>query len=329
MPLTDYPGSFKKMSEAISALGPTSTSLIKEESLRKWGALIEITGMPDIRDLQTKLETMRDTSNVLISLTPAGEDYVINESKQFEYFVSRILCNGKPRYQPLFSYLDINSVQEAITVINNVFEQVCNAVMSLGCNEMCQNDCHFRSCPYVFSDNPRVCTMMVRAYEMFSVIKMYMDYIDRYRVVLITKLSCDLLCDDLSDSDFSRKVIIDINKSLLYLLEKYNGAYDTAEEILSRIKFKDAPRNGCCFNLYDYILQITQRVINRTGYRLIYPQYYWRNFDNSNKNGKYPYKTKGNGFKRIIKLAEIDDINNNTVVLPLAEIMRQDTESKT
>lgn len=320
--LTNYADSgFKSIAEAVSIFGPTSTSLIKEESLRRWGALVEISGIHDIHELQRELETMENTENVSVYLTPAGEDYVINESKQFEYFVSRIIDNDSPRYKPLFSYLSIDTVENAIAVIKDVLSQVRNAVRSLEWHPECLRTCDIKNCPKVFSQRPRVCTRIIKSYEMFAVIKMYMDYIDRYRVVLVTKLCWELSDRSSPDNNLSADAIIKINNKLLGLLEQYNACYDSIEQILSNVMTQEKHSDGHELNLYEYILQITQAVIEVTHYRIIYPQYYWRIFGETVKTGYYPYKTMNGGFSRIISMAQITEINDQTTVFPLAKIM--------
>lgn len=287
---------FEDAADAIIALGPVSCNRIREEALRKWGALVNISGINAAQDIgQTLKMAMKDdklAKEIILELTPAGKDYVLNESKQFEYFLFRITDDdGNSRFKPLFSYLSVEDVDTAVEAISEVYAVILDYVKKFDVDcpkKLCYD---LRHCTNCYADDPVLCMTMLRAFDLFSIFKLIVDYIDRYRCVLIASLLQNV------NRGYELSAVKRANEKLLKYLTKFIGLYDIMEECLNTHEF-----NGK--TLYKYLLQITGAVVDATRYHIIWPYYYSLYLPQNKENKCYPFKSGSANFIRVVEIAK-------------------------
>lgn len=276
--------SFADIADVVIALGPISCNRIREEALRKWGALIDISGIDHekgiIEGLKDALTEDDQAAQIQISLTPAGKDYVLHESKQFEYFLFRITDDkGKRIYKPLFSYLQFEDVQNAQEAISQVYSAVESYIGDFDMDCPVSGTCELKNCEKCFSEDPMLCMTIIRAFDFFSIIRQHINYIDRYRCVLITNL---LHKANRGQDHFEFSDLVEINKincNLIDLLAKYMGLYDRME-----VRLKAIEMNGD--NLYNHILNIVGGIVDYIGSNDIIPIYH---LPSKNNLSGYPF----------------------------------------
>lgn len=296
---------FKDIADVVIALGPVSCNKIREEALRKWGALISISGISSDKgiseEIKCALKEDKRAAKIQLNLTPAGRDYVLNESKQFEYFLFRITDDkGNRLYKPLFSYLEMNDVQDALKAISAVYTAVQSYAedFSMDCPSL--ENCELMDCRECFARKPTLCMTVIRAFDFFSIIRKHIDYIDRYRCVLIANL---LRIQNHNKKHFSVDLaaiaeIQQINCQLVDLLASFIGLYDRME---TRLKEFEVSKG----NLYGHILDVSTVMARRIDSNDIMPYYHLPSGKFSSGNR---FKQGSNSLNKVLEMAKQIDV---------------------
>lgn len=130
-------------------------------------------------------------------------------------------------------------------------------------------NCELKDCRECFAKNPTLCMTVIRAFDFFSIIRKHIDYIDRYRCVLIANL---LRIQNHNRNHFSVDwtavtEIWEINCQLVDLLVKFIGLYDRME---TRLKEFEINRG----NLYSHILNVSKLISCKIDSNDIMPYYH-------------------------------------------------------
>lgn len=305
--------SFQDIADVVIALGPISCNKIREEALRKWGALINITGISPCTNISDELKTALSEDelarNIHVALTPAGKDYVLNESKQFEYFLFRITdMKGNRQYKPLFSYLQLESAEEAVDAISKVYNAVKSYAedFSMDCPNI--QNCELTDCKECFDKNPTLCMTVIRAFDFFSIIRQHINYIDRYRCVYISNLRYTASHGKSQfASNFLLNTIHEINIKLVNLISDFIQLYDRMETRLKAFEMN----NG---SLYNHILDISPEIADKIESSDIFPYYH---LPSGNSFSSYPFKWGS------VDLTEVFDTAKGNDIMPFGEPIKR------
>lgn len=185
-----------------------STDPQKEKALQEWGELIEFNKGIECTTNIKKVIKKSNIQNIIVKITPAGQNFVEFTSVQFEFFSSRIL--GIP-LKPLVLYSDNlneeNNIFDFEIVIDKVYDAVYN--FSLGIKKGIEKVSTIKSDENSFKIDFQI---FIISQELYAVISECINYIDRFRRVL-----------------FQKTKNVKANEVLLDKIVKFNGLFDQIE----------------------------------------------------------------------------------------------------